>query len=182
MMSWLVGTGMRGLWECGPHREMSPFRDSRRCRPPPYRMASPPRATEPRNAVLFKEWLASHGGGFHPGAHYSSSGKFLSYWPQEEPQINSILLCFLCAFLYCCCIHCLSLFSLVRTFDRSERGYRARRDHRNVPFLTHHNAIAIQWRAATHTQRRIYTRTLERTTIDHRIHMFPLDRKPKDVK
>lgn len=30
-------------------------------------------ATEPRNALLFKEWLVSHGGRFHPGVLYSSS-------------------------------------------------------------------------------------------------------------
>ena len=31
-------------------------------------------ATEPRNALLFKEWLVSHGGSFHPGVRYSSAG------------------------------------------------------------------------------------------------------------
>jgi hypothetical protein len=29
---------------------------------------------EPRNALLFKEWLVSHGGSFHPGVRYLSSG------------------------------------------------------------------------------------------------------------
>ena len=31
-------------------------------------------ATEPRNALLFKEWLVSHGGSFHPRVRYSSAG------------------------------------------------------------------------------------------------------------
>ncbi|KAI0298840.1 hypothetical protein BC826DRAFT_1090616 [Russula brevipes] len=34
-------------------------------------------ATEPRNAQLFKEWLASHGGSFHPAVRYSP-GRFSS--------------------------------------------------------------------------------------------------------
>ena len=34
-------------------------------------MASTPIVAEPHHAVRFKEWLASHGGSFHPRVRYS---------------------------------------------------------------------------------------------------------------
>ncbi|KAH9983192.1 hypothetical protein BJV74DRAFT_851425 [Russula compacta] len=46
-------------------------------------MSSTPITAEPRNAVLFKEWLVSHGGSFHPGVRYSSVPSGLSIQSSE---------------------------------------------------------------------------------------------------
>ncbi len=73
-------------------------------------MASTPIVAELHHAVRFKEWLASHGGSFHPRVRYSPGEcdrSRLGAYPSNSRSFLSF------------CTLALPVVSLVWTFDRS---------------------------------------------------------------
>lgn len=148
-------------------------------------MATP----EPRNVLLFKEWLLSHGGSFHPGVRYSrssSSGRCncnqilaRSGGQRDTTSTHNVT-------------SVPSPRVSYRIFDRCERGHnRTRRDHRDLPRLDSHHPASGQECSTAYTSTRSrwlvvgvcsYDGALVRTTIDHRLCLLSLDCKPRDVK
>src|ERR1700730_9139603 len=51
-----------------------------------------------------------------------------------------------------------------------------------MPLVDYHNPTSVQECLATDTPRRICTRALDRATTDHRLYLFPLDHRPRDVR
>lgn len=78
--------------------------------------------------------------------------------------------------------HRCSTCSLLGTFNRSKRGHRFRRNHCNLSFFNIHNTTPFQRCLAASSARHVFARTLDRTTIDHRLYLLSLDCKHGHVK
>jgi hypothetical protein len=120
---------------------------------------------EPPNTRLFKEWLVSHGGHFHSNVRYTSGRCYRRQFPRITALIGSPF-----------------TRSPLWTFNRSKGGHRVRLNHRSLSFFNNHYATSFQKRLAPSPARRVYARTLDRATIDHRLHLLSLDCEHRHVK